>query len=394
MAELGGYADSWDLDVALKLDIEEMITQLSPYDAPFLGTYNGLENTPVPSVLPQGTVSQVKYEWLEDELLTPRSKVNVAYVAGGGSFTLPAGEASRFQPDDLVRVKSTAGAYLQYRVTAVNYDTDVLTVSIWDGTDAGISAGALLEGVGTLPVEGADPTESRMTDRSRLYNYTQIFGPYPVEMSETEQVISKYGVSSEWAHQTAKRVKESIIALEQAILYGTRKIDATGKRRSMGGLDYWISTANGSTVDTTTTSLDPDTNANAEDNLLTLQQNCYSKGGDPRLVVVGPDNKPDISEWRKSDIRFQLSENRRGQVITSFESDFGVVNILMHRWVRPSDLFLFNPEQAEVSTLVNRGLKWVKTAKTGDRDQAYVISERGFKFRGAKHAAKMTALAP
>lgn len=387
---LGTYATSYDLDVALKLDIEEMITHLSPYDAPFLGTYNGLENVPVPSILPRGEVFEVKYEWLEDQLLTPRATLSVAYVAAGGTLTLQAGEGANFQPDDLVRVNRTDGTYIQFRVTAVDYDNDTLDVTAWDGTDdTNIDQDALVEGVGTLPSEGSDPPAARHTDRTRPFNFTQIFGPYPVELSETEQVVAKYGVSNEWDHQTAKRVKEAVIAMEHAILYGVRKTDATGKRRSMGGLDYWISAANGATVDTTTTTLVGDP---GQASLRTLQQSCYSKGGDPRLVVVGPDNKPDISDWRNSDIRYQQSERRRGEVVTSFESDFNIVDVLMHRWVRKNNLFLFNNSQAQVVTLRGRGMKWVKTAKTGDRDEAYVICEKGFKFKGASLAGKMTNL--
>lgn len=385
---LGDYGTSYELDVALRIDIEEMITQLSPYDAPFLGTYNGLENAPVPSILPQGEVHNVQYDWLEDELLTPRATLRSAHTAGN-ALELEAGGGARFQPDDLVRAIDGNGETIHFRVTSVDYDNDDLSVSVWDGTDAAIDNGALIEGVGTLPVEGADPVEARATDRSRLHNYTQIFGPYPVELSETEQNVAKYGVTSEWDWQTAKRVKEAMVALEHALLYGVRKNDPTAKRRSMGGLDYFIKAANGSAVDTETTSL---SGSSGEDALLELQQQAYANGGDPRLVVVGPDNKPDISSWRKSDIRFQISETRRGQVVTTFENDFGIVDILMHRWMRPNNLFLLNPEQAEVPTLRGRGLKWVKTAKTGDRDQAYVITERGFKFRGARHSGKMVAL--
>lgn len=386
---LGAFGTSYELDAALRIDIEEMVTHLSPYDAPFLGTFNGLENAPVPSILPRGEVFETKYEWLEDSLLTPRATMNGAYTAAGLSFPLQTGEGARFQPDDLVRVQSSAGDYIQYRVTAVDYDTDTLTVVAWSGSDANIDDNALIEGVGTLPSEGGDPPAARATDRSRVYNYTQIFGPYPVELSETEQVVRKYGVSSEWAHQTQKRVKEMTIAIEQAILYGTRKTDTTGKRRSMGGLDYWISAANGATVDTTTTDL---SGAAGEAALRTLQQNCYNAGGDPRLVVVGPDQKPNISDWRSTDIRFQTSERKRGQIVTSFESDFNVIDVLMHRWVRSNDLFLFNTDQAEVTTLNGRGMKWVKTAKTGDRDEAYTICEKGFKFKGASLAGRMDSL--
>lgn len=391
MAVAGRYADSYDLGVALRLDIEDMVQHLSPFDAPFLGTFNGLaaDGIEVRSILPTGTVYQRRYDWLEDELLTPRSTVGTQRAAAAASLVLATGDGYRFQVDDLVRVQNSTGGFVQLHVTAVNYATDTLTVAVWGGTDGILQVGAEVVGVGTLPKEGSDPGESRMIDRVRPYNNTQIFGPYPIEMSETEQVITKYGVTSEWQHQVVKRVKEATISMEQAILYGVRKDDVAEKRRSMGGIDYFIDAANGSTVDTTTTDLSGTGGATA---LSALQQAAYSKGGDPRLVVVGPAQKPKISAWRTTDIRYSASERRRGQVVTSFETDFNIVDILMHRWVMPNNLFLFNPEQAEVDTLTGRGMKWVKTAKTGDRDESYVISEKGFKFKRAAHAAKMTGL--
>ncbi len=381
------HATSYDLDTALRIDIEDMVHQLSPFDAPFQGTFNGnsYPGEGPRSILPTGSVFEVKYEWLEDELLTPRSNLSAAYPAASGSLALTTGEAIRFQPDDLVRVKKTAGGFIQFLVDSVDYSNDTLTVTLWSGTDGGADNGTLVEGIGTVPVEGADPTDARATDRSRLFNYTHIWGPYPVEMSETELVVRKYGVSNEWEYQVAKRVKEGAIAFEHAILYGTRKLDTTNRRRSMGGLDYFITT----NVDSSTTSLD---GTGGETALRTLQQDCYAKGGQPGLVVVGPAQRPVISDWRKSDIRFQPTGSRRGQVVETFESDFGVIDVMMHRWVRDSDLFLFDPAQAEISTLEGRGIAFEVLAKTGDRRKAMVVGEKGFKFRGEAHAAKMTAL--
>lgn len=386
---LGDFATSYELTNALRLDIEDMVTMLTPYDAPLLGTYNGLENAPVPSALPTGDVTEVQYDWLDDELLLPRSTVGSAYTAAGGTIELETGGAAGFQVDDLIEVEATNGTYASYLVTAVNYATDVLTITLWSGTSANAAVGKAVMGLGSIPVEGSDPTEARATDRDRRHNFTQIFGPYPVELTETQQVVLKYGVTNEWDHQTAKRVKEAVVGMEQAVIYGTRKNDTSAKRRSMGGINYFVTAANGAAVDSSTTDL---SGTSGEAAFLALQQSIYANGGDPRLAIAGPAQKPNISGWRKTDIRFQMSEQRRGQIVTTFESDFGLVETLLHRWVRPSDVFLITPEQAEICTLIGRGLKWVMTAKTGDRDQAYVVTEKGFKFRAPQHAGKFNGL--
>ena len=119
---LGAYATSYELDAALKLDVEDMITMLTPHDAPLLGTFNGNQNGPQPPVLTPGEdVYEVQYDWQDDELQIPRSTVGSAYTAAGGTIEVAAGDGAKFQADDLIEVVATDGSTATYLVDSVNY---------------------------------------------------------------------------------------------------------------------------------------------------------------------------------------------------------------------------------------------------------------------------------
>lgn len=367
---------TYDLDVALKLDIEDFVTFLSPLDAPFI---NGLGGVPI---LPQGSVFQKKYEWLEDEALTPRTTLDGAYTADGGTLTVQSGDAANFQEDDALEVNDTI-----YRVTAVDTADHELDVTVWDDGDGGTDDASHSDGddvvaVGTLPREGADPHDFRARDRDRLHNYTQIFGPEPIEMSESEVVVGtggKYGVSNEWDYQLATRTRELVQKMEQAILYSRRKDDTSAQRRSLGGLNYFIQTN------------DDDTSAAfGLTKLRDLQQDCYNAGGQPSLLVVSPKTKTAVSDIQGDIVRLERDDNVRGAVVDYIDSDFGRVYIVLHRWVKDADAFLFNPEQTEWANF--RPLQFSMLAKTGDRRRGMVVAEKGFKFRAEKWAGKMSAI--
>lgn len=373
-----GTVTTYDLSVGLRLDIEDMVHQLSPFETPLLGTYND-SNQPG-SALSRDTCFEKKVSWLQDELLTPRSTVRVAYTSGDLLLKVATGDGNKFQPDDIVLVDAT-----YYRMVSVA--TDDWTVVVWSGADANHSVGKDVIGVGSAPVEGADPQQARSRDRTEPYNITEIFGPYAVEMSETEQVVRKYGVNSEWDYQVAARVKESGVAQEQALIYGQLVDDTVNKRRTMRGILNHITTGNGSYVDSTTTDL---AGATGETAVLNLLQASFDRGGNPDTLLVNGANKRKISAWNADRQRYTQDERVRGQIVDRYDSDFGPLYVILHRWLRTSDVVAISREQATICTL--RPQVFVPLAKTGDRDHAHIVCEKTLRFRRERHAARFSAL--
>lgn len=352
-----------------------MIHLLSPYDTPLLGGV-GADGR---SALAQGTCFEKKVEWLDETLLTPRSTIATTATTAQTYISVASGDQVKFSTGDVVVI---AGETL--RVTGWGTTTDTLTVTRgYAGTSATVATSAAVVGVGTALAEGSDPSTARYVDRSNRYNMTEIFGPYAVQISGSENVVRKYGIGGpggELQHQVANRLKELAIAIEQAVVYGQRVEDTTNKWRTMGGLDYWITT----NVDTTTTTL-------TESSLLTLAQTVFDAGGEPDRVVVGSKQKRIISAFTSSGTIFQQrADNERGLVADYYDSDYGRLSLILDRWYRVSDLHIFNRDQAEINTL--RPMVYEQLAKTGDSTKGQVLAEKTLKFRRERHAAKFNAL--
>lgn len=368
-----GKTNTYDLATGIMLDIEPMIALLSPFDTPLTGQF-GADGK---SAIAQGSCFEKKVEWLDDELLTPRSTAGATCTTGGTTLTVATGDGHKFQTGDIVRYGTEF-----IRVTAYP-GTDQLTVTRgWGGSTATTipNAGDLV-GVGLALDEGSDPENARFRDRVERYNLTQIFGPVAIQVSVTDDIVKKYGLegTTEFQYQTANRVKENAVGVEQALMLGTRYDDTANHRRTMGGFDYYI-----------TTNVDSSSTAPTEAILLAAMQTCFVAGGEPDRLVVGPKQKRVISALAAGlQIQIGRTDNGRGQIVDYFDCDFGRISILMNRWARVSDGYLFARDQAELTTL--RPLTFEMLAKTGDSKKGQIVSERSMKFRRQQHAYKFTA---
>lgn len=371
---------TYDLTAGTMLDVEDMIHLLSPHDTPLTGGYgaDGL------TVFPSGPVSQVKTEWLHEEILTPRSTAAATQTTGDTVVTVASGERIRFSTGDIVLMGS--GEYV--RVTGYGVTTDVLLISrgYASSTAATIATSATMLIIGQALAEGADPENPRVKDRTQPFNYTQIFGPTAVKVSGTEMVINKYGLggTNEFQHQLSRRIMEHWIQYEQALMYGIRLNDTTNGWRTMGGLSFYITAANGSTIDSSTTTF-------SESSLLTMAQALYDAGGAPDRAIMGSKNKRLASGFTSSGtLQLQRPDNGRGTVVTYFDSDFGRLSFILDRWCLTKDVFVLEREQVQLATL--RPLLFEVLAKTGDSHKGMIVCEKTLKVRRFNHAGRYTAL--
>lgn len=370
-----GLVTTYDLNVGVIVNIEDMIVLLDPADVPLLGI--GQDGGPY---LSRGTdVFEKKYEWLDDTLLTPRSTCASGINNVATTITIPAADANKFTVGDVVATPANE----QFRVTAV--DTTGLSLTItraFGGTvAAAIATNDVLVGVGTALPEGSDPGTARSVDRQNRFNFTQIFGPHPVQVSATENIIRKYGLrgTTEFNYQAGQRVKEIMIGLEQACLLGNRFEDTTNKIRTMGGMAFYITT----NVDSTTTAI-------TDTALVAQAQAAFDAGGSPKVVLAGSAQKRKISLFESSVIRRTGGDNERGVRVDEYMTDFGDLSVKLDRWVRKTDLFGYDPEQVELETL--RPLQFEMLAKTGDSIKGQIVGEYTLAVRRQKHAFRFSAL--
>ena len=382
-----GVQSTYQLNVGIKLNVENVIWTITPFDVPLLGTSGADGRT----ALSSDTCFEKKIEWLDEVLLVPSSTITVNATTGDTYITISSAASNaanlNFQNGDVLLIDSE---YMQVTdaSAATTVNTLIVTRGFLGSTAAAHTTSSIVKGVGQANPEGSDPAAARAVDRVDRYNYTQVFGPTAVQVSGSENAVQKYGLTStEFDKQVANRIKEAFVSIEQAILYGKAYESAGGNYRTMGGFTNYITT----NVDSSTTTL-------SESALLTQLQACFDNGGTPDRIVVGSKQKMNLSALTgptgatpaNNAIRYAQDTNIRGQVVDYYDSDFGRQMICLDRWCRTADLFIFSRDQATVATL--RPLTFEMLAKTGDSTKGQVVGEKSLWFRKQTHAARFSAL--
>ena len=380
----GGKVTSYDLAVGVKINMDELIYMISPTDSPFI---NGI-GTDGRQLLGSSPVDQQEFKWMDEELLIPRATVTDTGAAGAGAtdVTVSAADSYKFQVDDLITIGEADAAVnaAVKRVTHVNNTAGVLTLADWaNSADWPATTAAHADTVicvGTALVEGSDPGEARSADRTIRTNCTQIFGPTPIHMSRSEQQVTRYGVSDEFAKQVYGRSVENVITREQAYLYGQYNNDTSNKRRSTGGLNYHITSNTDTTTTLTITALE------------NLQQKCYNAGGMPDLLIANPASFATLNAVGDSGrVRTVIDDPRRGRVpVASVFTEFGETQMLRNRWCHAETAFLIAKEG--ISRRVMQPLVVEALAKTGDSDKVQIVCEEGLQVKGEQHMGKFTTL--
>lgn len=366
--QVGRLSSYSQAGVGLKLDIEDAIYMIDPFDVPLLGTYGSDKG----SVIGSEDTTSTKIEWLEDELVPSQDLVNAAIVTADTVFTMTNRE--RFKTNDLLRIDNEFIRVVGYGTTA-----GTLIVSrAWGSTAASHADQSAALILGTVPVEGDDPVPGLSTQRTSPFNYTQIYQD-EVEITRTEEKEAKYGVNSEAAYQMGKRLREAAIKLERNLILGVRNEDVATNRRSHGGLDYFIVT----NVDSTTTNI-------TEALLVDQMQATFNTGGNVDILVVGGIQKRKISAFDRSSIVLSRDDNVRGAVVDYIDADFGRIYIVLDRWVPTR--FAFGLERQYISMVWFDRWFSEPLAKTGDRQQWQIVGEGSMKVKNEQAHFKFTAL--
>ena len=369
-----GTFQTYDLQTGVKLDVEDVIWLISPFDVPLQGGMGADGRT----ALSVDTAFEKKVEWLDEVLLTPKTTL-AASVATLTQTTIQvaAGTGINFQTGDVLLIDGE-----QVQVTGYGTTADYLVISRgFSGTTAvAYTTGDAVVGLGSALAEGSAPPSARAVDRVDRYNYTQIFGPVAVQVSGSEQVVQKYGlVGTEFDHQVANRIKELAIQVEQAILNGIPSAGSGTLGRTMGGFTNYIST----NVDSTTTTL-------SDAAILAQMEACFDAGGNPDRFILGSKQKRTVSGLDSTNIRYQQQTDVRGQVVDFYDTDFGRLSVVLDRWCLPNQAFLISREQATIMSL--RPMVFEMLAKTGDSVQGQVVAEKSLRFRRQTHSARFSAL--
>jgi len=214
----------------IKIDMSNEIALLEPTAMPFTTILNRLKTRSAVSV---------KHEWMEDAYMSRWTQINYVsgYAAGATSLVVDTGEGALFAVNDLAKVTRTGEIML---VTGIS--TDTLTVIRGYGTTA---AAAIVDDdkilvIGNASMQGSGASAEKYNSLSPVYNYCQIIKT-PFSVTNTLDAVSVYG-PSEYDRLANKKGVEHGISIENALLFGERKLDTSGAqpRGAMSGLATFL----------------------------------------------------------------------------------------------------------------------------------------------------------
>lgn len=360
-----GEVGTFNREVGVKVDMEDAVSLLTPHDAPFS------------QLLPWGTTNVTKVEWMDEELLG--QSFTVTTVTGTASpWTLDgaANSADNIRVGDILAPKATAHSGIQYVVTSVTDGNTIVVQSHGATTDSDDPTAQEYIIVGQYLNEGDDPKDARSLEREQAYNITQILQE-AVEATRTARHRGQrgglYSQGDPYDHEVMKKFKELNIRIERQLLYGQRVESSDKKKRSMGGIYYFLST---------------NTTSGVKANITTLMgeaiRDSYDAGGnaDSLVLMVSPAIKSIIDTVDATARRTTRETTTAGYVIERYITSFGTVRIVVNRHLPATQGLVLDLEYLEGVNF--DGLFHELLAKTGDRDHGEIVCEKSLKVRAEK----------
>ncbi len=344
-------------------DVSDLIGIISPYETPLLDALGD----------PLREATSTHHEWLEDALLPNKDAINDStYTDPSTDTDFVVDNGDRFRVGDQIQVESSEELML---VTGINSNT-LTVVRGYAGTTAeDLADNQVINILGNAALEGADKPNARFTNRSRCGNYTQIFTA-TVEVSGTDMAASQLGLADEMDYQKQERLRELIRDLENTVVNGgepTSTPEGSGSvRRSMKGIIQHLSTNVFHTGDSgfpTGTGLD-------EDKInYVLRQIWTNSNGNVDLIVVGGFQKRKINAFSAGSRTYAANDTTFTDMISIYESDFGVCRIITTRWMPQDAALLLDASRINVLPLAGRSFHFKPLASGGDYECGELIGE-------------------
>ncbi len=184
----------------------------------------------------------------------------------------------------------------------------------------------------TTDLEGDAISAAAASLTTRNSNVCQIMSR-AVAVTGTQSAIKLYGKTSQMAHQMARRTKELKRSVEAALLSNqARNNGAAATARTSAMIGAWLDTntsfdvtagagltpgADPATVGSTARTDSSTQRALTASLINTVMQSCYTEGGEPDRLMVGPFNKTVVSTLTgRSIAREMIDSNTAGSNVT------------------------------------------------------------------------------
>ena len=358
-------------------DVADVVSMISPFET-FLLDYLGDASAPATSTL---------HEWVEDQL-SPSTMINSTFInsATADSAFQINGTGNKIQVGDLLRI--TGNNSLSYeeilQVTVVT-GADSITVSRGFGGvgPSSLAPGGSIELIANATLEGADVTGDLSQNRSRQYNFVQLYQK-PVNVSDTQRAVDLLGgVGDEYSYQVTQRTREIVRDLEKNTILGVASGNSYGSAsayRTTKGL--WRSIPAGTTKSA----------ASFSESFLVNEviRSAWDNGATDLDAIVADGNlKRSLDELADSRIRTTQDEETYRTEINVFESSFGRQQILpANRWMPVNSLIVFGSDRVNVVNLQGRSFQNVPLSRVGHAERTMITGEYTLEVKNVTGHAK------
>lgn len=344
-------------------DIGDIVGIVSPYETPLLDHLGD----------PQRSATSTVHQWLEDQLLPNADVISDGSIASPlteSSFNVANG--SRFRVGDQVQPQGSSEVMF---VTAISSNT-LTVVRGYGSTSAGfISDGQPLRILGNAALEGDDAPTARFTNRVRQSNYTQIFTA-GVEVSGSQLAAKQAAIADELDYQKQERLRELVRDLENCVINGVApSTDQQGSatvRRTMRGI-----------IPSIATNIEDAGGAALTEEMLNAQLRAVweQSNGGVDTILVGGLQKRAINGFIASSRGYDARNTRFRDMVSVYESDFGVCRVVLSRWVPGDTVVLLDSSRLDVLPLGGRSFHYKPLSSDGDRERGQVIGEYTLEMR-------------
>lgn len=350
-------------------DVSDIIGIVSPYETPLLDYLGD----------PKRSATATIHEWIEDSLLPNTDSLNQSSFSpdATSATALVAANGNRFKVGDQVKPGTFSEVMF---ITAVS-GNNLTVVRGYGGTTPGALAnGMKLTILGNAALEGDDAAAAKQTNRVRKQNYTQIFSA-TVNVSGSMQATRAYGVADEVDYQKQERARELLRDLENCVINGVapaaNQQGSSTVRRTMNGLLKLITT---NTFAPDTGPIPPGGGAgNDELNEAVLNAALRAvweqSSGKIDTIVVNGIQKRRINSFITQSRQYQPEDNNFRNLVSVYESDYGVCRVILSRWAPPNSVILLDSSRLEVMPLRGRSFGFKPLAATGDSVSGQVLGE-------------------
>lgn len=370
-------------------DVSDIIGIVSPYETPLLDHLGDAKRAAMSTV----------HEWIEDALLPNLGQINQASFTPNpeSAATLTVDDSDVFRVGDLVRPGGSSEVMMI--VAVIGGSDQIAVIRGYGGTVAATLADNMaLTILGNAALEGDDAPVARFTNRSRKSNYTQIFTA-GIDVSGSLQASRAYGIADEVDYQKQERMRELLRDLENCVINGVSPVSSgqgsSTVRRSMNGIIHSLETnlfapGEGGIPDGDGAGSDE---LNEEILNAALKRVWDSSSGNIDTIVVGGAQKRKINGFATGSRAYLPDDQTYSDMISVYESDFGVCRVVMSRWVPTDAVMLLDSSRISVLPMQGRSFHYKPLAATGDSISGQVIGEYTTEIKNENAHGLITGLA-